>query len=59
MQEGRSTFKISTGKPTGKRVLERPSRGYEDKIKLDLINIGINTGNLVDSAQDRFIRDPL
>ena len=47
MEEGRSTFNILTGKPTGKRPLGRP-RG-----RWDLKEIGINTRNWVDSAQDR------
>ena len=53
MVEGRSAFKISTGKPTGKRLLRRPRRRWEDSIRMDLKEIGINAGNWVDSAQDR------
>ena len=32
MEEGRSAFKILTGKPTGKKPLERPRRRWEDNI---------------------------
>ena len=46
-------FKILTGKPTGKRPLGRPRRRWEDNIRMDLEEIGINAGNWVDSAQDR------
>ena len=53
MEEGRSTFKILTGKPTGKRPLGRPRRRWVDNIKMDLEEIGINTRNWVDSAQNR------
>ena len=53
MEESRSAFKISTGKPTGKRPLGRPSRRWEDNIRMDHEEIGINAGNWVDSAQDR------
>ena len=53
MEEGRSVFKILTGKPTGKRPLSRPRRRWEDNIRLDLGEIGINAVNWVDSAQDR------
>ena len=53
MEEGRSTFKILTGKPTGKRPLGRPRRSWEDNIRMDLEEIGITTRNWVDSAQDR------
>ena len=48
MKEGRSAFKILTGKPKGKRPLERPRCRCED-----LQEIGINMRNWVDSAQDR------
>ena len=50
MEEDRSAFKILTGKPTGKRPLGRPRRGWEDIIRTDLEEIDINR---VDSAQDR------
>ena len=53
MEEDRSAFKILTGKPTGKRPLWRPRRRWEDNIRMDLEEIGINAGNWVDSAQDR------
>ena len=53
MEEGRSVFKILTGKLTGKRPLGRPRRRWEDIIRKDLEEIGINAGNWVDSAQDR------
>ena len=53
MEEGRSTFKILTGTPTGKRPLGRPRRRWEDNIRMDLREISINTRNWVDSAQDR------
>ena len=53
MEEGRSAFKILTGKPTGKRPLGRPRCRWEDNIKMELEEIVINVGNWVDSAQDR------
>ena len=53
MEEGRSVFKILTGKPTGNRPLGRPRRRWEDNIRMYLEEIGINAGNWVDSAQDR------
>ena len=37
----------------GKRPLGRPRRRWEDNIRIDLEEIGINAGNWVDSAQDR------
>ena len=59
MEEGRSTFKILTGKPTGKRSLGRPRRRWEDNIRMYLEEIGINAGNWVDSAKDRDYRRAL
>ena len=48
IEEGRSVFKILTGTPLG-----RPRRRWEDNIRMDLKEIGINTRNWIDSAQDR------
>ena len=53
MEEDRSTFKILTGTPAGKRPLGRPMRRREGNIRMDLKEIGINTWNWVDLAQDR------
>ena len=55
MEEGKSTFKMLTGKPTGKRSSGRLRWRREGNIRMDLkeIRVGINTGNLVDSAENR------
>ena len=53
MEEGRSALKISIGKPTRKRQLGRRRRRWEDNVRMDLEEIGINAGNWVDSAQDK------
>ena len=53
MEEDRSAFNILTGTPTKKRPLGRTRRRWEDNIRMDLIEIGINISNWVDSAQDR------
>ena len=50
MEEGRCVFNILTGKPTGNRALGRPRRRWEDNIRMDLEEIGINAGNWVVSA---------
>ena len=47
MEEDRASFKILTGKPTGKRPLGRPRRRWEDNIRMDLKEIGINTRIIV------------
>ena len=52
MEEGRSALRILTGITAGKRPLERPMRRWEDNIRMDLEEIGINTRSWVDSALD-------
>ena len=51
MEEGRSSFKILTGKPTGKTPSERPRRRWKDSITIK--EISINAGNWVYSTQER------
>jgi hypothetical protein len=53
MEECRSSFKILRGPHTGKRSLGRPRSRWEDNIRMDFKEIGINTRNWVDSVQDR------
>ena len=48
MEEGRSAFKILRGTPLG-----RPRRRWDGNARIDLKEIGIDTRNWVDSAQDR------
>ena len=57
MEEGRSDLKMLT--PPGKTPLERPRHRWEDNIRMDLKEIGINTRNWVDLAQDRDYRRAL
>ena len=52
MEDYRSAFKILTGTPAGKRPLGKPRRRWEDTIRMDIKEMGINTRNWVDSAQD-------
>ena len=54
MEEGRSAFKIVTEKPTGKRPLGRLRRRWEDKIRMNLleIRVGTSTRNWIDSTLD-------
>ena len=51
MEEVSCAFKVLTDKPTGKRSSRRPL--HEENIRMDLKEIGINTRNWVDPAQDR------
>ena len=59
MEEDMSVFKILTGTRTGKITLARLTRRWEGNIRMDLKEIGINTRNWVDSAQDRYYWSPL
>ena len=52
MEEGRSAFKILTGKPTGKRPSGKPRCRWQDHIRIDLKGISSNTRSLTDSAED-------
>jgi hypothetical protein len=53
MGEGRGVYKVSVGKPKGKRTLGRPRHRWEDNTKRDLTEIGINGPNWIQLAQDR------
>ena len=53
MEESTSAFKILTGKNTGKRPLGTPRCRWENNIRMDLKEIGINARNWIDSDQDR------
>ena len=56
---GRSAFKILTGKSTGKRPLGRPRRRWEDNIRIDLEEIGMNAGIGLIRLMIGIIREPL
>jgi hypothetical protein len=43
--EGRGVYRVLIGRPEGKRPLGRPRRRWEDNIKLDLREIGIDGAN--------------
>ena len=54
MEEGRSAFKILTCTPAGKRPYGgRSGRRWEDNIRINLKEMGINTRNWVHLAQNR------
>jgi hypothetical protein len=41
------------GRPEGKRPLERPTHRWEDNIKMEIGEIGIDGTNWIQLAQDR------
>jgi hypothetical protein len=53
MGEGRGVYRVLVGRPEGKRPLGRPKRRWEDNIKLDLREIGIDGKNWIKLARDR------
>jgi hypothetical protein len=53
MREGRGVCWVLIGKPGRKRQLRRPRRKWEDNIKLDLREIGIDGANWIQLAQNR------
>jgi hypothetical protein len=53
MGEQRNAYKISVGKPEGKRPLGRPRRRWEDNVRMDLREIGLGGMGWIDLAQDR------
>jgi len=50
---GRTIYGVLVGRPEGKRPLGRSRRRWEDNIKMDLREIGIDGANWIRLAQDR------
>jgi hypothetical protein len=53
MGEGRGAYRVLVGRPKGRRPLGRPRCRWEDNIKMDLGEIGIDGVNWIWLAQDR------
>jgi hypothetical protein len=53
MGEGRGVYRVLVGRPEGKRPPGRPRFRWENNIKLDLREIGIDGANWIRLAQDR------
>jgi len=47
--ERRGVYRVLVGEPEGKTPLERPRRGWEDNIKMDLQEVGCG-GTVLDRA---------
>jgi hypothetical protein len=52
MGEGRCVYRVLVGRPEGKRPLGRLRSRWEDNIKLDLRDVGIDGANWIQLAQD-------
>jgi hypothetical protein len=53
MGEGRGVYRVLVERSEGKSPLGRPGRRWEDNIKMDPREIGINGANWIRLAQDR------
>jgi hypothetical protein len=53
MGEERKVYRVLVGKPEGKRPLGRPSRRWEDGIRMDLGELGLGDVDWIRLAQDR------
>ena len=53
MGEGRGVYRVLVGKPEGKRPLGRPRRRWEDNIRMDLQEVGLEYEDWIGLAQDR------
>jgi hypothetical protein len=51
--EGRGVYRFLVGRPESKRPLGRPRHRWEDNIKMDLMQIGIDGANWIQLAQNR------
>jgi hypothetical protein len=51
--EGRGVYRVLVGRPEGKRPLGRPRHRWEDNIKMDLREIGIDGANWIQLAEVR------
>ena len=51
MGEDRGVHRVLVGKPEGKRPLGRPRRRWEDNIKMDLQEVGVDRGDWMELAQ--------
>jgi hypothetical protein len=50
---GKGVYRVSVGRPEGKRPLGRPRSRWEDNVKMDLRETGIDGENWIRLAQDR------
>jgi hypothetical protein len=53
MRERRGAYGVSVGKPEGKRPLVKTRRRWENKIKMDLREVGWGSLDWIDLAQDK------
>jgi hypothetical protein len=47
-------YRLLVGKPEGKRPIGRPRCGWINKLKMDLLEIGLSVVDWIGLAQDRY-----
>ena len=53
MDERRGVYRVLLGKPEGKRPLGRPRHRWDNKIKIDLQEVGYGGLDWIELTQDR------
>jgi hypothetical protein len=53
IEERRGAYRVLVEKPEGKRPLRRPRYRWEDNIKMDLQEVGLEGMDWIDLVQDR------
>jgi hypothetical protein len=53
MWEGRGVYRVLVGRPEGRRPLARRRRRWENNLKMDLREIGIDGAKWIQPDQDR------
>jgi hypothetical protein len=53
MGERRGVYRVLVGKPEGKRLLGRPRCRWEEKVRMDLQEVGCGCEDWIGLAQDR------
>ena len=50
MEQSRNAYRVLVGKPEGKGPLGRPRRRWDDNIRMDLREVGCDSGERIDLA---------
>ena len=53
MEQSRNAYRVSVGKPEGKRLLGRPRLKWEGNIRMDLREVGCDPGEWIYLTEDR------
>ena len=53
MDQSRNAYRVSVGKPEGRRSLERPRHRWEEYVKMGLKELGCDPGDWIALAEGR------